>query len=379
MVMSLARGLVELHSVDGAPDFEVTVVTQMARANFDDASLPFAVVRQPGFWKLRHLIRNADLVHLAGPSFLPMLLAKMAHKPYVVEHHNYQAICPNGLLIHMPDRTVCPGHFQARNYGECWKCESAEKSWLHSSLSLLSAFPRRSLVKSATGNIAVSQHVQKRIDMPQTSVVYHGIDFRKANLENPPARLTAGQKICFAYVGRFVPDKGIRVFVEALLNLTKQGIDFEAMLIGDGPERPSIEEQIKAEGLQSVVALTGFLSGESFSSALSRVHVVVMPSIGEETAGLAGIEQMMNGVFVIYAQIGGLPEVIGDGGLSFSPGNSTELAARMKSVIDNPALIEEIGARARTRARQKFALSIMVQKHAAIYRTVRKPEPKQGQ
>jgi hypothetical protein len=44
------------------------------------------------------LIRRANVVHLAGPALLPLLLARLFRKPVVVEHHGYQAICPNGSV-----------------------------------------------------------------------------------------------------------------------------------------------------------------------------------------------------------------------------------------------------------------------------------------
>src|SRR5262249_20621853 len=155
---------------------EITLATQTSREKFNDASLPFLVVRRPSFWKLWRLVRNSDVVHVAGPSFLPMLLAWLLRRPFVVEHHTYQAICPNGLLIHQPDRSVCPGHFQARNYTECWKCQSAELSRIRSLINMLAAFPRNALVRRASANIAVSEHVRRRVTAPRTSVVPHGID-----------------------------------------------------------------------------------------------------------------------------------------------------------------------------------------------------------
>lgn len=370
IVQSLASGLAELRSEDGTREFEVTLVTQTPRGDFDDAALPFRVVRRPRMLQLVKLVRDADVLHLAGPSFFPMLLAKLAGKPYAVEHHNYQAICPNGLLIHMPDRAVCPGHFQAGNYRTCWKCESAEKSRARSFGSLVSAFPRWQLVRTAAKNIAVSRHVQDRIGAPRSSVIYHGIESGKEASEFLDRGLGAGEKICFAYVGRFVPDKGAGLFVEALAQVRKQRLEFRAMLIGDGPERADLQTRIEEEGLKSEVELTGFLSGEALATALTRVHVVVMPSVGEETAGLAAIEQMMRGRMVIYAAIGGLPEVIGDAGMKFVAGDTASLAACLAKIIEMPAVAGELGMKARERARANFVLTRMVEQHASLYQTL---------
>ena len=69
---------------------------------------------------------------------------------------------------------------------------------------------------------------------------------------------------------------------------------------------PSWKNIIHTENLGPCTTITGFLRGHAFVNALQDVNVVVMPSMWEETAGLAAIEQMMRGRLVIAADIGGL-------------------------------------------------------------------------
>jgi len=368
--MSLARGLAELRAENGAQEFEITLVTQTPREDFDDSALPFPVIRQPGFWRLMRLMRGADAVHLAGPSFLPMLLSWFMWKPFVVEHHTYQAICPNGLLIHQPDRAVCPGHFQTNNRAECVRCQAAEVSRIRGLIKVVVGFPRLALVRRAATNIAVSEHVRGRLGVPRTSVVYHGIDAPPASTEVSSDSGGAAKTICFAVVGRFVQEKGIRVFIEALAMLRQKGLEFEAKLIGDGPERVNIEAQLKAAELESMVKITGYLSGEKLAAAVSDVSVVVMPSVWEETAGLAAMEQMMRGRLVVVSEIGGLAEVLADTGLRFRAGNVAGLVGRLHEILQDPRTIGEFGARARARATSLFVIKRMIESHAAIYRTL---------
>ena len=368
IVMSLARGLAELRLDDGAPEFELTLATQTPRSNFDDASLPFRVVRQPGLWQLLRLVREADIVHLAGPSFAPMLLARLTGKPFVVEHHGYQAVCPNGLLVHMPDRAICPGHFQARNYSECLRCESAQNSFVKAATKVLAGMPRISLVRRAAANIAVSRHVQDRVSAPHSQVIYHGVEAPPAATIYSDIPAGAEAKVCFTFIGRFVWEKGISVFVTALALLRKSGLKFEAKLIGDGPERPKLESEIDRAGLKPFVRLTGYLTEDAIAAELGGTSVIVMPSICEETAGLAAIEQMVRGRLIVASHIGGLSEIVGEAGLKFPPGDSAALATQMKAVIENPKLISNFGAKARSTGLARFERSSMIGKHAALYR-----------
>jgi len=120
-VMTLAQGLAR-QATGG--DLEITLVTPAPAGNWDDTALPFRIVRQPGLLTLLGLLRRADVIHLAGPTFLPMLFGLLLRKPVVVEHDIYQAACPNGLLLDERTRTVCPGHYMARHYLECVRCNT---------------------------------------------------------------------------------------------------------------------------------------------------------------------------------------------------------------------------------------------------------------
>jgi glycogen(starch) synthase len=369
IVLSLARGLAGLRTANGAAEFELTVATQTPAGDFDDRALPFPVVRQPGLVHLWGLIRAADVIHVAGPSLTPLSLSRLARKPVVIEHHGYQAICPNGMLLHQPDRSICPGHFQAGRYAECLRCNAHETSRLRSCAHLLLMFLRRALTRHVAANLGISQHVLHRLAVPHSSVIYYGIDDPPRNTLPSQEPLSASSKrICFAYVGRLVQEKGIPILLQAAQKLMSEGHEFEVRLIGDGDERPMLEAMIGREHLESFVRITGYLTGAALADALRDVRVVVMPSIWEETAGLAAIEQMMRGRLVIVSDIGGLGEVVGEAGLKCAPGNADTLADRMREVLQSPALIDSFGQKARERALRLFMQERMIEEHARVYR-----------
>jgi glycosyltransferase involved in cell wall biosynthesis len=365
IVRSLAAGIAELRTANGDREFIVTVVTETPAGSCDDTKFPFRVVRRPGTMRLWQFVRASDVIHAAGPAFLPMFLAWLSRKRFVVEHHGYQATCPNGLFVHQPERSICPGHFQAGRYGQCFGCLRAELSSGTTAAKLLTfMFPRNWLARAATTNIAVTGHVDNRQKLPHTKVVYHGLEDPLPN----PDRSISSRKLRIAYVGRLVPEKGILVLLDAAKILKAEGCDFEIRIIGDGSERAKLQDIIRRDHLEPFTSITGFLTGEAFVRALRDISVVVMPSTWEETAGLAAIEQMMRGRLVIAADIGGLTEILGDTGLKFVPGNAASLADCLRTVIKNPALIGSFGEKARSRALQMFQRSKMLTEHAQIYR-----------
>jgi glycogen synthase len=370
IVLSLAGGLAQLRKPDGTPEFAVSLITQTPAGEFDDRSLTFSVVRQPSLIHLYRLIRDSDVIHVAGPALPPLMLGKLARKPVVIEHHGYQAICPNGILIEQPEESLCPGHFQAGHYLKCLQCSAHEISWLRSFKRLGLMLPRHLLARGAAANIAITQHVSKRHALPNSTVIYYGIEESRAN--TPVSHL--GEKnshiLRFAFVGRFVPEKGIPILLEAARILRDEGQKFKVLLIGDGPERARLEAQIARDGLEHYVRITGFLRDAELAAALDEVQVIVMPSVWEETAGLSAIEQMMRGRLVIASKIGGLGEVIGDAGLTCPPEKPEALARCMKQALEDRGIVDSLGRRALARARQFFIRQRMIEEHAQLYRSV---------
>src|SRR5215471_11674616 len=103
--MTLAQGFASRKHAGGV---ECTVVTETPAGGASDSDFQFRVVRKPSLMQLAYLLWRSDLIHLAGPALRPLLLSCLLRKKVVVEHHGFQALCPNGLLFHEPTRTACP-------------------------------------------------------------------------------------------------------------------------------------------------------------------------------------------------------------------------------------------------------------------------------
>jgi len=367
IVLELARGLAGWSANQPERDrIELTVVTRTRERSAGDDALPFRLVRRPTLRELVRLLRGTDIVHLAGPVMLPLALSLALRKPVVVEHHGYHSICPKGNLLYGPDHCACPGHFMAGRYAKCIECLSEDlRPWSRFRHVILT-FPRRWLCQRVVANIAVSQHVAHRIMLPNTQTIYHGI-----NDLGPVARNGSGvgnHQFEIGYVGRLVSEKGLPLLLEASKRLEDAGFVFWLIFVGDGPDRSELEDLTRRLGLQARTRFLGELSGTSLEEAVRPLQVVVMPSLCEETAGLAAIEQMMRGGVVIAADIGGLGEVVGDAGLKFTAGDSSALYSCLRRVLEEPTLTASLGAAARVRAMKVFDRDSMIQGHVSLYR-----------
>lgn len=362
LVQSMARGFIQ-------KGHRVCVATQTAAGNFDDRTLPYPVVRQPGAAALVRLIREHEVVHLAGPSLLPMLLGYLLRKPVINEHHSYQAVCPNGLLVYQPDQTACPGHFVTGRHRQCLRCNAGLGRWTSFRMWML-GFPRLWFCRHAVFNVAISNHVRQRLSLPNTQMIYHGVPEE----ESVPAldAATAGHdsSVCFAYVGRFVKEKGLHVLIDAAALLKGEGLPFRLQLIGDGPERANLEAAVASRKLEDRTLFTGMLGPEELQQASVGFTALVMPSLCEEMCPLAPIEQMARGKILVVSDIGALAEIAGDASLKFQPGDSKGLATCMRRVIERPELVQQLGELARHRARALFTENSMLEAHLQLYRSL---------
>lgn len=365
VVMSLATGLADGKQADGTATAKVTVLTRTPRGAFDDETLPFHVVRRPSLGELLRLIRVADVIHLAGPVFLPLLAALLLRKPVVVEHHGFHTICPNGQLLHEPTQKPCPGHFMAGRHRECVRC-NVNVGRLNSLKLWFLTFPRRWLCTRVQANIMPTNWLGELLQLPRSKTVYHG-------LPDKPCREFSGSSSAdttFAFVGRLVSTKGTQVLLQAAQQLSSDGIPYRLKVIGDGPDREALQRQAVAAGLEREVQFLGYVPPDSLEEHLMEAATVIMPSLAGEVFGMVAAENMFRGKLLIVSDVGAMREVIDGTGLSFAPGDVQGLASCMRRVLNEPDLTKALGKKAKQRAQQLFREERMVTEHLAIYRQV---------
>jgi glycogen synthase len=362
VVLSLARGLAELHARDGSRRFEITVVTETPAGTFDDLGLPFRVVRQSGLKRLRQLIRASDILHVAGPALAPLAFGLLARKPVVVEHHGFQTICPNGQLLIEPAGAPCPGHFMAKRHRECLRC-NAGQGWRASGKLWLLTFVRRFLCSRVSVNITPTQWLAGLLQLPRITVIQHGLE-----PSSPLVRVAVrSDQPVIAFQGRLVTTKGVRVLLVAARILREQNYLFKILIIGDGPERAALEQFTRETGLADRVQFTGRLAATQLEAALAQASVVVVPSLGGEVFGLVVAENMLRGLPVIASDLGAFAEVVGKGGTTFRTGDSFDLAAKLIQFLNDSDLAARLGTVARQRALDVFCQHLMIEDHLCVY------------
>lgn len=148
------------------------------------------------------------------------------------------------------------------------------------------------------------------------------------------ARLSGGrpERPLLLYVGRLSAEKS----VERLAPVVRAVPGCSLALVGEGPHRGSLEQQLA--GLPA--SFVGCLTGEELAAAYASADMFVFPS-ETETLGLVLLEAMASGCPVVAARAGGIPEIVEDGanGVLCEPGRPEIMAAAVRTLLeDRPRL-----------------------------------------
>jgi glycosyltransferase involved in cell wall biosynthesis len=212
---------------------------------------------------------------------------------------------------------------------------------------------------------AVSSHVAERLaasfGIPEgkLGVVYNGID--PAPFELPPdpglrAELTKGaQASVVLTLARLSPQKGIDTLLAAAASVPTAHF----VIVGDGPDRPTLEAQAGALGVAGRVSFLGHR--RDVPALLQCCDLFVLPSLFEGLP-LAVLEAMAAGKPVVASRIGGTDEAVLDGvtGLLVPASDPAALAEAIRTVLADSSLAGRLGAAGRARLHAEFTARHMV-------------------
>lgn len=155
-------------------------------------------------------------------------------------------------------------------------------------------------------------------------------------------------------LGRLDAVKGHQVLLDAAQILAPQIPGLRVVCAGQGKLLERLRWQLKPSGLERTVALLGRVPDRWAFTYACRVGVV--PSIGSEAVSRVTLEWMASGRPVVASRVGGIPDLVEHGvtGLLVEPGNAQELAAALKTLLDDPGRAHAMGVAARDRWASSF-------------------------
>jgi phosphatidyl-myo-inositol dimannoside synthase len=152
--------------------------------------------------------------------------------------------------------------------------------------------------------------------------------------------------------------KGADTLIAALPRVLKAAPDASLVLVGDGDDRPRLEQLARDLGVSEHVRFLNGLTPEQPFACYANCDVFALPSRGEGF-GLVFLEAMAHAKPVIGGAHGGIPDIVQDGvtGLLVPHGDTARLAEALEFLFNNPSQAMEMGARGRDRLEKTFSFA----------------------
>lgn len=225
-------------------------------------------------------------------------------------------------------------------------------------------------LRSARVVIGVSRELCARaveLGAPPEGVTHlpNGVDCARFDL---PRRRSPGAPREVLYLGRFDPQKGLHVLLEAVALLSRQRRDFRLRLVGANPATAPADpfaRQARDLGLGDLVSIEAEVPWDEVPARMAAADVFVLPSFSEGLP-LALIEAVAAGTPVVATRCGGPEEVVdGEIGLLVTPRDVGGLAAALGCILDG--LDGYDPQRLRARARSCYDLPVLTRQLHQIY------------
>jgi O-antigen biosynthesis protein len=278
--------------------------------------------------------------HLAGHSGSLVGVLRRRRIPYVFQLQDWWTACARVNLLR-PDRTLCDGPGALK----CSKCQPLTRLPLHGWWNPLLHAARRRLFRQAVRGAAVvvagSRFMEESArslgvlnpDQP-CRVVPYGVDLP---VTSSPRSIEAPLR--FGVVGSILPHKGIHVAVRAFRDVSPDRASLDVW--GDDTALSSYTEELQRITGPST-RFRGVFPESAKGEVFGAMHVLVVPSLGLESFGLAAREAMARGVPVLASRRGALTEAFEAGrqGGFFDPDDPAGLSDWIDRLTAYPEIVD---------------------------------------
>lgn len=304
--------------------------------------------------------QNFDLVHaqgLAGWGYARLLAQGLARSPLVIN--------PQGM--------------------EEFKTSfSKQLAYLPFQLFLRQAARQAAALIAADS--AAAQEIPRYLHVPPGKVVLipNGIDVNAARRwVNPETMRMLSARFYLAQhtplllsVGRLEANKGFDVLIEALARIRPLlPSKWLWLLVGEGPQRASLEQRIRALKLGGHTELLGPLDDATLHNLYELATLFVHPTLFEGSS-LVTLEAMAHRRAIVATAVGGIPDKVirGRNGYLVAPGDITELGDKIVAAIRDASRLRAMGAASYEIACQYFDWHQTIHQTLALYeRVTQKP------
>jgi colanic acid/amylovoran biosynthesis glycosyltransferase len=172
-------------------------------------------------------------------------------------------------------------------------------------------------------------------------------------------------------VGRLAPEKGHKDAIHAiekLANLMDNTISYR--IVGEGPLREELENQVDQADLNDFVSLCGAKSQSGVRSELRKADIFLHPS-HNEAFGKTLLEAQSVGLPIVATNVGGIPDAVipGESAYLVNKGEPAALASALYELLINPDIRIEMAEAGRQNVVDNFDSSTINDRLMEIYQS----------
>ena len=224
----------------------------------------------------------------------------------------------------------------------------------------------------------VAAYLRRRIELPdKVEVEPNGVDPDRFRLSGPPRQ---GGPFTVGFLGTLKAWHGLEGLVAAFSSLARDDSGARLLVVGDGPERPWLEDELAARGLSARARLAGAVAPAEVPALLAEMDVGVAPYPQLPDfyfSPLKVVEYMAAGVAVVASRLGELDQLLGHGevGLLCPPGDPEALSAALRRLRDDAPLRRRLSAAGRRTVLAERTWDTMVERILALADASPAPAP----
>ena len=208
-------------------------------------------------------------------------------------------------------------------------------------------------------------------------VVPMGVDLKEFHPGNYNEKFKApfGEKnLLLLGVGRLAEKKGFKYLIEAMPLILQEIPLAKLVIIGFGPQKARLENQIQQLDLASSISLIGGKTGKELQDWFASADIFIGPSIitadgDTEGQGVVFLEAMASGTAVIASDVGGIKDAVRDNisGLLVPEKNPQAIAEKVLTLAKNNQLKEKLIQNALELVRSDYSGEQLSQKFLTLY------------